>query len=141
MERERNLPLQLDNEMGFTLYACSKELIRKYYTPVLERLELTYTAYLAMLALWEQDGVRVSDLGKRLYLDSGTLTPLLKKMEKQGFVERRRSEEDERTVRIFLTAQGRALRERAKPLLATLRHTLPDAPALFTQLKNLLRGL
>ncbi len=141
MEKDREHTLQLDNEMGFALYACSKELIRKY-APVLEQLELTYTSYLAMLALWERDGLCVSDLGRRLYLDSGTLTPLLKKMEKQGLVERRRSEEDERTVRIFLTEKGRALRERAQPLLSALQRTLalPDAP-LFAQLKQLLTRL
>ena len=87
MEKDREHTLQLDNEMGFALYACAKELIRKY-TPALERLGLTYTGYLTMLALWERDGARVSDLGKRLYLDSGTLTPLLKKLEKQGLLER-----------------------------------------------------
>ena len=141
MKDETERTLQLDNEMGFALYACSKELIRKY-APVLERLDLTYTSYLAMLALWERDGVCVTDLGKRLYLDSGTLTPLLKKMERQGLVERRRDAEDERTVRIFLTAKGRSLRDRAQPLLSALHRTLslPDT-GLFAQLKTLLSRL
>ena len=78
-------PLNLDNQLCFALYVCSKEVIRRY-KPLLDPLGLTYTSYITMLALWEQDGVQVKDLGKRLFLDSGTLTPLLKKMEKaHGF--------------------------------------------------------
>lgn len=141
MEKNREHTLQLDNEMGFALYACAKELIRKY-TPALERLGLTYTGYLTMLALWERDGARVSDLGKRLYLDSGTLTPLLKKLEKQGLLERRRCEEDERAVCIYLTARGRGLQTQAQPLLAALQSTLPQpSEPMRAQLKQLLTQL
>lgn len=118
--------LKLDNEVGFALYACSKGLIRKY-NPVLEGLGLTYTSYLVMLALWERDGISVSELGKKLYLDSGTLTPLLKKMEKQGLLQRRRDETDERVVLILLTPKGRALQ--AKTERNRLRPGQDAAPA------------
>ncbi len=115
--------LNLENEIGFALYACSKGWIQKY-SPVLERLNLTYTSYLTMLALWEQDKISVSELGKKLYLDSGTMTPLLKKMEKQGFISRDRSEFDERVVFIQLTEKGRALHKQATKLLSTLKESL-----------------
>ncbi len=104
-------PLSLDNQICFALYVCSKEIIRKY-GPLLEPLGLTYTSYITMLSLWEKDGVTVKDLGKRLFLDSGTLTPLLKKMEAQGLIKRERSKDDERTVYIFLTESGKALKEK-----------------------------
>lgn len=134
--------LKLDNEVGFALYACSKGLIRKY-NPVLERLGLTYTSYLVMLALWEQDGVSVSELGKKLYLDSGTLTPLLKKMEKQGLLLRRRDDEDERVVLIALTPKGRGLQAKTERTVAALNNTLRllRESSLFSDLKRLLGEL
>ena len=104
-------PLALDNQICFALYVCSKEIIRKY-NPILEPLGLTYTAYITLLCLWEKDNVPVKELGSRLFLDSGTLTPLLKKMETQGLVTRTRSSKDERTVYIKLTPQGKAMKEK-----------------------------
>ena len=129
--------LNLDNEMTFALYACSKGLIQKY-SPVLERLGLTYTSYLAMLALWEHDRVSISELGKKLYLDSGTLTPLLKKMERQGLIVRERSGEDERVVYISLTEAGRRLRDRAERMISALKSSLPENNTLAEALKKLL---
>lgn len=104
-------PLALDNQICFALYVCSKEIIRKY-NPILEPLGLTYTAYITLLCLWEKDNVPVKELGNRLFLDSGTLTPLLKKMETQGLVTRTRSNKDERTVYIKLTPQGKAMKDK-----------------------------
>ncbi len=104
-------PMALDNQICFALYVCSKEIIRKY-GPLLEPLGLTYTAYITLLCLWEKDNIPVKELGERLFLDSGTLTPLLKKMEKQGLISRTRSNKDERTVYIQLTVEGRALKEK-----------------------------
>jgi len=105
-------PLLLKYQLCFPLYAASRKIIR-LYTPLLEPLGLTYTQYIALLALWEKDGVFVKDLGDRLFLDSGTLSPLLKTMEAQGLLFRKRDTRDERNVRIFLTDAGRALKERA----------------------------
>jgi DNA-binding MarR family transcriptional regulator len=104
--------LRLDRQLCFALYTASREIIRQY-RPFLEPLGLTYTQYIAMLALWEEDGVTITGLGDRLLLDSGTLTPLLKKLENQGLVLRQRDSEDERMVRIHLTGEGKALKERA----------------------------
>lgn len=104
-------PLALDNQICFALYVCSKEIIR-LYAPFLEPIGLTYTSYITLMCLWEKDNVPVKELGKRLFLDSGTLTPLLKKMEGQGLIVRTRSKEDERTVFITLTEQGKSLREK-----------------------------
>ena len=105
-------PLALENQLCFPLYAASKELTRRY-KPFLDPLGLTYTQYVAMMVLWEQDGITVGELGSKLYLDSATLTPLLKRLEAHGFVRRERSHEDERAVIVTLTDEGRALRERA----------------------------
>lgn len=134
--------LKLDNEVGFALYACSKGLIRKY-NPILDRLGLTYTSYLVMLALWEKDGVSVGELGKKLYLDSGTLTPLLKKMERQGLLLRQRDSEDERVVLIALTQKGRDLKAKTENTVSTLSNTLRllRESSLFTDLKRLLGEL
>ena len=104
--------LKLDNQLCFALYVCSKEIIRKY-KPLLEPLSLTYTGYITMLALWEKDNVTVKELGQRLTLDSGTLTPLLKKLETLTYVERIRSSDDERSVFVRLTDNGRALKREA----------------------------
>lgn len=106
-------PLALDNQLCFALYVCSKEIIRKY-NPILEPLGLTYTSYITLLGLWEKDNVTIKELGSRLFLDSGTLTPLLKKMEGQGLITRTRSKEDERTVYISLTEEGRNLRRKCE---------------------------
>ena len=135
--------LAIDNQVCFALYVCSKEVIKKY-TPLLEPLGLTYTSYIVLLALWEKDNVLVKDLGNRLFLDSGTLTPLLKKMEKQNLITRTRSKEDERQVFITLTEEGKNLKskcydipqkigcnfnlspEKAKALLDTLHEIMSD---------------
>lgn len=101
--------LKLDNQLCFALYVSSKEVIRKY-KPLLDPLGLTYTSYIALMALWEQDNVTIKDLGKRLYLDSGTLTPLLKKLENLGYITRNRSISDERNVYVKLTPEGNELK-------------------------------
>lgn len=103
----------LEQQICFALYSASKALIRAY-TPVLEPLDLTYPQYLVMMVLWEADGIAVKELGERLHLDSGTLTPLLKRLEAQGLVTRRRDTADERVVRIDLTAAGSNLRKKAR---------------------------
>jgi DNA-binding MarR family transcriptional regulator len=107
--------LHLDEQLCFALYNASRALTRTY-APLLEPLGLTYPKYLVLLVLWERDGLPVKQLGERLALDSGTLTPLLKRLELQGMVERRRGEDDERIVRIHLTHAGRALRGRARKI-------------------------
>lgn len=134
-------PLLLDNQLCFPLYACAKEVVRRY-TPLLDALELTYTQYIAMMVLWEQHSITVKELGERLYLDSGTLTPLLKKMERQGLVSRTRSQADERSVIIALTEQGAALRERALSVPVQMASCInvgaEDAQALYTLLHKVL---
>lgn len=103
--------LRLDKQLCFALYVCSKEIIR-LYKPFLKPFDLTYTAYITLMALWERDGITVKELGSRLYLDSGTLTPLLKKMEAQGFVRRQRGIENERNVYLTLTEKGRGMQQK-----------------------------
>ncbi len=104
--------LKLENQLCFPLYACAKEIVKKY-KPHLDALDLTYTQYITMMVLWEKGEINVKELGKCLYLDSGTLTPVLKKLEKKGYIERTRSKEDERNLVIQITASGRALRDSA----------------------------
>lgn len=104
--------LKLDNQLCFPLYAVSKEIVRRY-TPFLNEIDLTYTQYIAMMVMWEDKELSVKDLGKRLFLDSGTLTPLLKNLEKKGLVKRERSKEDERFLVVSITEEGMALREKA----------------------------
>ncbi len=104
--------LKLDNQLCFPLYAAARKIVR-VYTPYLKELDLTYTQYITMMVLWEEGEVTVKDLTNRLMLDTGTMTPLLHKMEKNGLVTRSRSKEDERVVKIGLTEAGWALREKA----------------------------
>ncbi len=104
--------LKLSNQLCFPLYATSKELTRRY-APILAELDLTYTQYIALMVLWEEGSLSVKDLGRRLLLDSGTLTPLLKKLEAKGYVLRERDPSDERRVIVSLTPAGTELRERA----------------------------
>ena len=111
MEEKYNA-LLLDHQLCFPLYACARETI-KLYKPFLDELDLTYTQYITMMVLWERGSVSVKELGEALYLDSGTLTPLLKKMEAKGLLTRRRSTEDERSLIVTLTDVGRDLRDKA----------------------------
>jgi DNA-binding MarR family transcriptional regulator len=104
--------LALDNQLCFPLYAASR-LVTQVYRPHLDALGITYAQYLVLLVLWERDAQTVSELGERLYLDSGTLTPLLKRLERQGLLRRRRRSDDERVVENRLTAAGRRLKKRA----------------------------
>jgi DNA-binding MarR family transcriptional regulator len=108
-----DMPLRLDNQLCFAVYSTA-HAFNRVYKPLLDRLGLTYPQYLVMLVLWERDGVPVKDIGERLLLDSGTLTPLLKRLEAAELVKRTRSTEDERQVMIALTAKGGALREKAR---------------------------
>ena len=107
--------LRLDQQLCFALYSASRAVTRAY-APLLAPLGLTYPQYLVLLVLWERDGLPVKEVGERLALDSGTLTPLLKRLEQQGLVERRRGEDDERIVRIHLTPDGRVLRSKARKI-------------------------
>ncbi|MDD3253569.1 MAG: MarR family transcriptional regulator [Lachnospiraceae bacterium] len=104
--------LKLENQVCFPLYACAKEVVKKY-KPYLEPLDLTYTQYIAMMVLWEHKSITVKQLGEYLYLDSGTLTPVLKKIEAKGYVVRERSREDERSLEVRLTREGEQLKEQA----------------------------
>ncbi|MFB9216989.1 MarR family winged helix-turn-helix transcriptional regulator [Vibrio sinaloensis] len=112
--------LLLDNQVCFPLYSAANAVIRAY-RPLLDKLDLTYSQYLVMMVLWEQDGASVKDVGSRLHLDSGTLTPLLKRLEAKGIVVRSRSESDERVRVLKLTQQGRELRQVAKSVPNAMR--------------------
>ncbi|WP_110961586.1 MarR family winged helix-turn-helix transcriptional regulator [Acidovorax sp. ST3] len=132
--------LRLDNQVCFALYSASLAMT-KLYKPLLDRIGLTYPQYLVMLVLWEQDGVTVSELGERLFLDSGTLTPLLKRLEAQSQIARLRDVQDERRVRITLTAEGRALRDQAEAIpqcvLQSSQCSIAELTALTIELKQL----
>lgn len=104
--------LKLENQMCFPLYAVSKEIVRRY-KPYLDEVDLTYTQYITMMVMWEKKEITVKDLGTELLLDSGTLTPVLKTLEKKGFVTRERSKEDERVLNVTITDEGMALRDKA----------------------------
>ncbi len=103
--------LKLDNQLCFPLYAASRKIV-KTYTPFLKPLGLTYTQYITLMVMWEEKEVKIKDLGEKLFLDTGTLTPLLKKMEEAGLLTRKRSKEDERVVNVTITDKGMALREK-----------------------------
>ena len=105
-------PLKLENQLCFPLYAASKEIIRKY-RPLLEKLDLTYTQYITMMVLWEEKQVNVKSLGERLFLDSGTLTPLLKKLESKGYITRTKASKDERNLEVKITKEGEELKKKA----------------------------
>lgn len=105
--------LKLKNQICFPLYACSREIIKRY-KPFLDKIDLTYTQYITMMVLWDRKAVTVKELGETLYLDSGTLTPLLKKMEAKGLITRQRSKTDERSLVVSITEAGEELKEQAK---------------------------
>ena len=104
--------LKLENQFCFPLYACSKEIVRRY-KPYLDALDLTYTQYITMMALWEHGKINVKEIGRLLYLDSGTLTPVIKKLEQKGLVTRSRMKDDERCLDIEITQKGLGLRDEA----------------------------
>lgn len=133
-------PLDLDRQVCFPLYAASN-LLNRLYRPILAELGLTYPQYLVMLVLWKQAPQTVGSLGDMLYLDSGTLTPLLKRMEAAGLISRTRDAEDERRVLIDLTANGRALRSAAKKVPAMLGEGLDIDAAAVADLRDQVRSL
>lgn len=135
--------LLLDNQLCFAMYSASLAMT-KAYKKILAPLEITYPQYLVMLVLWEKDGVTVSELGTRLFLDSGTLTPLLKRMESMGLLHRNRDAGDERRVVVSLSDGGRALREKAKAVPQQMSCMLPaldQIKALVVELKQVRKGL
>lgn len=112
MDNQKYEALKIENQICFPLYACSKEIIKRY-TPFLNAMDLTYTQYITMMILWDKKELNVKELGQCLYLDSGTLTPLLKKLEAKGLVVRKRSTQDERNLIVSITEAGEKLREQA----------------------------
>ena len=135
--------LKLSNQLCFPLYACANEVI-KLYKPVLDPLDLTYTQYITMLALWENDTMSVKKLGELLHLDSGTLTPVLKKLEGKGYIKKERSALDERSVNVTVTEQGVLLKQKAAevPLKvgSCIALTKEEATALYTLTHKLLNS-
>ena len=112
MKENRYDVLKLKNQLCFPLYACSREVVKRY-KPFLDKVDLTYTQYIAMMVMWEKKSLNVKELGECLYLDSGTLSPLIKKLEAKGLLTRKRSDKDERNLIVEITAEGEKLRERA----------------------------
>ena len=143
MEYDYHEAMKLGHQLCFPLYAAARN-VTGLYTPLLKPLGLTYTQYIVFLVLWEKDGVSVTEIGEKLMLDNGTLSPLLKKMEQAGYVERRRCREDDRVVEITLTEKGRTLQEEAKdiPLKAAGCIDLPPEKAqqLYALLYELLEN-
>ena len=135
--------LKLGNQLCFPLYATAKEIVRKY-KPFLDELDLTYTQYITMMVLWEENKLNVKELGDKLYLDSGTLTPLLKKLESKGYITRSRSKSDERQLDVCITQEGLDLRDKALSIpsrLGACIHLDPEeARVLFGALQKILDG-
>ena len=138
-----NEKLKLENQLCFPLYACAKEVVRRY-TPLLEPLGLTYTQYIAMMVMWEHKSISVKDMGKLLFLDSGTLTPMLKKMEKAGWIQRKRSEIDERMVILTITARGEELHDKAAEIPTNMAGCVTleneDALQLYSLLQKMMKS-
>ena len=132
--------LKLENQLGFPLYACSKEIVRRYKT-YLDKLDLTYTQYIVMMVMWEEKELNVKELGDKLFLDSGTLTPVLKKLEAKGYVTRERSKIDERTLIVTLTESGKELREKAVDIPVGMRGCLKLSDEEMVQLRTMLNKI
>ena len=136
--------LKLENQLCFPLYAAARQVV-SLYTPHLKKLGLTYTQYIVFLVLWEGDGIPVGELGRRLYLDNGTLTPLLKKLENAGYLTRSRDKDDERVVTVTLTESGQALKEKAKDIPLKIGSCIKlkeeEAQGLYILLYQLLKGV
>ena len=136
--------LKLEHQMCFPLYAAARK-VTGLYTPILAELDLTYTQYIVMLVLWEKDEVSVKEIGERLFLDSGTLTPLLKNLEKKGLITRNRSKEDERVTIAKLTEEGKALREKAlkvpEQVVSCVKLEPEEALQLYTLLYKILKTI
>lgn len=143
MDKYGDEVLKLSNQICFPLYASGKEIVRRYQ-PYLEKLDLTYTQYIVLMVLWEKDHLSVKEIGAKLYLDSGTLTPLINKLITKGFVQKEKSPDDERELIISLTSDGIKLKEKAKeipPLIAKkVKLTQKEAKTLYTLLYKLLDG-
>src|SRR5256885_11878893 len=133
-------PLLLGNQVCFAVYSTA-HAFNRFYKPLLDRLGLTYPQYLVMLVLWERDGVPVKDIGEKLFLDSGTLTPLLKRLEAAGLVKRTRSTEDERQVLVALTPKGQALREEARAVPQSILSSSACSVGELFEMKNELVSL
>ena len=129
--------IRLKNQLCFPLYVCAKEVISKY-KPFLDKIDLTYTQYITMMFLWENDNINVKALGSALYLDSGTLTPLLKKLESKGFIVRSRMENDERNLVIKLTEKGKDLKDKALSIPQNVGKCINLSPAEAKMLYDLL---
>ncbi len=132
--------LKLDNQICFPLYAVAKEIVKKY-TPFLNEIDLTYTQYIVMMVMWEHESLSVKELGKKLYLDSGTLTPLLKTLEKKELVTRQRSQEDERFLMVTVTQKGMDLREQAVEIPAKMGSCISLTPEEAGQLYAVLHKI
>jgi len=136
--------LKLENQLCFPLYAAAKEIVRKY-KPFLDELDLTYTQYITMMVMWEERCITVTKLGEKLYLDSGTLTPLLKKLEQKNYISRQRSKEDERTLDVTLTSEGLALRDKAlavpQGMGKCIKLTAEEAAFLYKILHKILNDM
>ena len=136
--------MKIDNQLSFLMYACSREVI-KQYKPFLDAMDLTYTQYIVMMVLWERDEITVKELGDTLYLDSGTLTPLLKKLENKGYICRNRSRKDERNLLLSVTEEGNGLKGRAREITEQIeRNTMlagEDTQALYVLLRKVLEHL
>jgi DNA-binding MarR family transcriptional regulator len=138
-----NEKLKLENQLCFPLYVCSKGIVRRY-TPLLEPLGLTYTQYIAMMVMWEHKSISVRDMGKILFLDSGTLTPMLKKMQKAGWIRKKRSEEDERIVIVSITERGEELHDQAMDIPSKMSGCVTlgndEALHLYTLLHKMMKS-
>ena len=139
-----NEMMKLDNQMCFPLYAAARK-VTGLYTPWLKELGITYTQYIVFMVLWENDGISVGELGRKLYLDNGTLTPLLKKMQDKGYLTRVRSKEDERVVIVTLTDEGWALREKVLSIPESVGSCVPlseeEARTLYSLLYRVIDGM
>lgn len=135
--------LKIDNQLCFPLYACAKEIVRKY-KPFLDEIDLTYTQYITMMVLWEEKEINVKALGKRLYLDSGTLTPVLKRLEQKGLISRQRDSRDERNLIVSLSPEGEQLKEKAveipHKMAGCVTLSEDDAAQLYRILHEVLRS-
>ena len=138
MDQDYKTYMKLENQLCFPLYAASR-IVTSKYTKFLKPLGLTYTQYIVFLVLWEQDGITVGNLCDKLYLDNGTITPIIKKMQAQGYLERIRSSKDDRIVMIYLTEQGKKLQEKAKEIPQLMNECVELSDEKKIELYNLLK--